>query len=85
MQANMIGAYGPWAAALVDDQPGAFSFRHAQWSDVESWRKAARQRVLERMAQPNTGGAPAVTVHRQFTYDNLAIDPSPKIYLKRLN
>lgn len=74
MQANMIGAYGPWAAALVDDQPGAFSFRHAQWSDVESWRKAARQRVLERMAQPNTGGAPAVTVHRQFTYDNLAIE-----------
>lgn len=74
MQVNMIGAYGPWAATLVDDQPGTFSLRHAQWNDVESWRTAARQRVLERLAQPNTGGAPAVTVHRQFVYDNLAIE-----------
>ncbi|MFN8488849.1 MAG: prolyl oligopeptidase family serine peptidase [Caldilineaceae bacterium] len=74
MQANMIGVYGPWAAALVDDQPGAFSFRHEQWHDVESWRKAARQRVLERMAQPNTGGTPEVTVHRQYIYDNLTIE-----------
>lgn len=74
MPTTMIGAYGPWAASLVADSPATYSFRHDQWTDVESWRPLARQRLLERLAQPETGGAPEVTVHRQFIYDGLQVE-----------
>ncbi len=74
MQPNMIGAYGPWAATLIGETPAAFSFRNAKWTDLDVWRTAARQRLAERLAQPNTGGTPQVTVHRQFTYDGLHIE-----------
>lgn len=74
MPTTMIGAYGPWAASLVADSPATYSFRHDQWTDVESWRPLARQRLLERLAQPETGGAPEVTVHRQFVYDGLKVE-----------
>lgn len=74
MPTTMIGAYGPWAASLVADSPATYSFRHEQWTDVESWRPLARQRLLERLAQPETGGAPEVTVHRQFIYDGLQVE-----------
>lgn len=74
MQPNMIGAYGPWAAALAGEGPAKFSWRHEQWTDLEAWRTAARQRLLERMAPPDSGGTPQVTVHRQFTYDGLHME-----------
>jgi dienelactone hydrolase len=88
----MIGAYGPWAASLVDDGPAAFSFRRDAWTDVEAWRPVARQRLLDRLARPDTGGTPEVTVRRQFTYDGLHIEelswqlpygpPTEAIFLK---
>jgi dienelactone hydrolase len=71
---STIGAYGPWAASLVPDGPGSFSFRRPDFSDIDSWRTLARQRVLDRIAQPDTGGVPSVTVERQFTYDGLHIE-----------
>src|SRR5262245_326307 len=74
MPTTMIGAYGPWAASLVADEPATFSFRHKQWTDIESWRPLAQQRLLDRLAQPDTGGLPEVTVHRQFIYDGLHIE-----------
>lgn len=74
MQPNMIGAYGPWAASLVGDAPGEMSFRNAIWNDLESWRKAARARLFERLASPDTGGLPQVTVLRQHTYDGLHVE-----------
>lgn len=74
MQPNMIGAYGPWASNLVGDEPGTFSWRNARWSDIDEWRSAARQRLLDRLAKPALGATPAVTVHRQFTYDGLHIE-----------
>lgn len=64
----MLGAYGPWAASLAQDPP-AFSFRHEAWTDVEVWRPLARQRLLERLASPYSGGTPDVTIHRRFIYD----------------
>jgi dienelactone hydrolase len=70
----MIGAYGSWAASLVDDGPAAFSFRSNAWTDVEAWRRVARQRLLDRLAQPDTGGTPQVTIHRQYTYDGLHVE-----------
>ncbi len=74
MQPNMIGAYGPWAADLLGEQPGEFSLRNAKWTNVDEWRSAARQRLSERLARPDTGGVPSVTVHRQHTYDGLHIE-----------
>jgi dienelactone hydrolase len=73
MQPNMIGAYGPWAAALVEDAPGKLSFRRAEWNDVDSWRTVARQGVWDRLAVPPLS-APAVTVHKQYVYDGLHVE-----------
>jgi dienelactone hydrolase len=70
----MIGAYGAWAASLAGEEPGKFSFRRPEWNDVESWRTAARQRLLAGLAQPDTGGTPQVTVRRQLTYDGLHVE-----------
>lgn len=74
MLPNMIGAYGPWAASLPGDGPAALSFRNEQFTEVEAWRPIARQRVLDLLAQPDTGGVPPVTVHEQLTYDGLDIE-----------
>ena len=74
MSESVIGIYGDWAASLPGDGPGALSFRNAQWKDVETWRPKARQRVLDCLAQPDTGGVPHVTVHERRTYDGLDVE-----------
>ncbi|HRJ41846.1 MAG TPA: hypothetical protein PL105_08195, partial [Caldilineaceae bacterium] len=53
---SMIGAYGPWAAFLTGDEPPTFSLRRDEWTDVDTWRAAARTRFRERVASPDTGG-----------------------------
>lgn len=70
----MIGVYGPWAASLVPDTPGRYSWRNPQFSDLTSWRKAAVARLDERLGAPTIPSTPAVTVHRQFEYDGLHIE-----------
>jgi dienelactone hydrolase len=70
----MMGAYGPWAAALFDEGPARLSFRRNEWTDVTVWRSAARQRVLNCLAAPDAGGLPEVTVHEQFIYDGLHVE-----------
>ena len=35
MDANMIGAYGPWAAGLVGEGPARMSFRQARFQAAE--------------------------------------------------
>ena len=92
MQPNMTGAFGPWAASIVGDEPAALSFRREQWTEVETWRPVARQRLLDCLAQPETGGTPSVTVRREFVYDGLHIEelswqlpygpPTEAIFLK---
>lgn len=74
MQQNMIGAYGPWAASLSGEEPPALSWRHEQWSDLDRWRPLARQRLLDCLAQPDSGGPPEVTTQRQMTHDGLHIE-----------
>lgn len=74
MQQNMIGAYGPWAAALNGEGPAALSFRRPEWSDLDAWRAAARQRLLDCLARPDTGGLPRVTLQRQLIHDGLRIE-----------
>lgn len=74
MQPNMIGAYGPWADSLVGDGPGEFSFRNPRWTDLASWQPAARAQFSARLASPETGPTPAVTVHSRRAYDGLEIE-----------
>ena len=74
MQPNMIGVYGPWAASITGDEPAALSFRRESWSDLEAWRLAARQRLLECLAQPDAGQTPEVTLNSTYIYDGLHIE-----------
>ncbi len=70
---TMIGSYGPWMAELADDPP-KLSFRKDEWTDLDSWRGVARQRTLDCLAMPDSGGTPQVTVHDQYEYDGLHIE-----------
>lgn len=74
MEPNMLGAYGPWAATLVSDAPGDLSLRNPRWDDLEVWRAAGHERLQHRLAAPVLHDMPAVTVHREFTYDGLAME-----------
>ncbi|MEZ4714377.1 MAG: hypothetical protein R3A44_44765 [Caldilineaceae bacterium] len=71
---TMLGAYGEWAAGLVADAPASHSWRNPQWTDIDAWRAAARQRLADCLAMPDTGAPPAVTVERQYTYDGLHME-----------
>ncbi|MDX2246872.1 MAG: alpha/beta hydrolase family protein [Bacteroidia bacterium] len=71
---NLIGAYGPWAASIVGDKIPTYSFRNEKYKNLPKWQKIARAKVLERLAIPDTGGIPKVTVHKNYIYDGLQIE-----------
>lgn len=71
---TMIGAYGLPASRIVGDEPGSLSLRSGRWSDVDAWRLAARQRLMDCLAPPDAGGVPEVTIHKQYTYDGLHVE-----------
>jgi dienelactone hydrolase len=71
---NMLGAYGPWAAGIVGDEPARFSLRSGRFNDLEAWRTAARTRLKERLLQPNAGGVPQAAMAHQFQYDGLDVE-----------
>lgn len=73
-QLSMIGIYGSWAAGLTQNRLPAFSFRKKEWKDIDAWRKAARERLRERLAIPVIEGLPAVQVKKQYAYDGLHIE-----------
>ncbi len=92
---SIIGLYGAWANSLNENKIPAFSFRRNEWKNLESWRKAAKQRLTERLAIPDIGGLPKVNVNKQYSYDGLHIEeiswqlpygrPTEAILLKPLN
>ncbi|MEZ4897705.1 MAG: hypothetical protein R2806_12755 [Saprospiraceae bacterium] len=71
---NLIGPYGPWAAAHQDHDLPRYSFRRQEWLNLDEWRVKAQQQLKERMAIPDIGPAPKVTVDRRFSYDGLDIE-----------
>jgi dienelactone hydrolase len=72
---NQLGPYGPWFADIVlGDGPARLSFRTGKWKNVDTWRRAARKRVLECIAPVNLGGTPVVTVTGRTTYDGVDIE-----------
>lgn len=92
---SIIGLYGAWANSRNQNKLPSLSFRRPEFKNVESWKKTAKQRLTERLAVPDIGGLPKVTVHRQFTYDGLHVEeitwqlpygrPTEAILLKPLN
>ena len=70
---NMLGAYGDWAAGLAGDPP-RLSFRQAEYKNLASWRKLARERYRQMLLQPISGGVPKATVQRKFEHDGLSIE-----------
>ena len=71
---NLIGAYGNWASGLTEHQLPSFSFRIKEWPDLATWKKAARNRLTERLAIPDMGGLPEITIKKQYVYDGLHIE-----------
>jgi dienelactone hydrolase len=71
---NLIGPYGSWAAGLTDKDLPSLSFRRKEWKKIETWRKASKKRLADRLAIPDLGGIPAVTVVKEYTYDGLHIE-----------
>ncbi|MDX2035842.1 MAG: prolyl oligopeptidase family serine peptidase [Isosphaeraceae bacterium] len=70
----MLGAYGPWAAAIVGDAPARLSFRRPEFNDVATWRPRARAAVDRALLAPARGAAPSVEVAHRFEYDGLEIE-----------
>jgi dienelactone hydrolase len=71
---SIIGLYGPWAQSLHKNNLPSFSFRSNNWQDLEKWKEAAKKRLVERLAIPDIGGMPKVSINKQHTYDGLQIE-----------
>ena len=71
---NMIGAYGPWAAGIVGDAPARLSFRNPKFKNLQSWRRLARQRAIDRLLQPDVELIRNVRVERTLVHDGLQIE-----------
>jgi dienelactone hydrolase len=74
MDTSIIDLYGKWANSLLKDELPTHSFRRKEWTDVEAWQKSAKEFLLERIAIPDIGGMPVVTVKKQYDYDGLHIE-----------
>ncbi len=71
---SVIGLYGPWAASLTENRLPSLSFRNPEWTDAVSWQTAARKRLAERLAIPDIGGVPKVSVRKKYIFDGLQVE-----------
>jgi len=71
---SIIGAYGAWAASLTENKLPSLSYRNPGFTSLSTWKKQARNRLLERLAIPATGSMPGVIVKRKFQYDGLYME-----------
>jgi dienelactone hydrolase len=71
---SIIGAYGKWAAELNGNKLPSLSFRKPEFVNIDTWKKSARNRLTERLAIPDIGGVPKVTVKKQYAYDGLHVE-----------
>ncbi len=71
---SVIGPYGSWAAARMKNKLPSLSFRGKEWTDIEAWRATARKRLEERLAIPDIGVAPKVTVNKRYSYGDLQVE-----------
>ncbi len=92
---SIIGPIGNWTTSLNENKLPSLSFRRKEWTNLKKWKKAAETRAKERMAIPNLGGLPKVTVRKKYEYDGLQVEelswqlpygrPTEAILLKPLN
>jgi dienelactone hydrolase len=73
MTPNMIGAYGDWAAGIVQDPP-RLSFRQPMFSNVDAWRGVARARFREALLGPGGPATPVAVLQHQLEFDGLSIE-----------
>lgn len=71
---SIIGPYGIWLASEMAEELPSLSFRNKEFTDVNSWSKTARAKMLERLSIPDLGAVPQVTVNKKYTYDGLDIE-----------
>ena len=69
----MIGAYGEWAAAMMQDPP-RMSFRQPMFQNVETWRPAARARFRDALLGPGPALTPSAVVQHHLEFDGLEIE-----------
>jgi dienelactone hydrolase len=76
MEANMIGAYGPWASGLSGQGPARLSFRQPRFQagDIDAWRAAARVRLRACLLQPESGGVPKAQLQHELVHNGLHIE-----------
>jgi dienelactone hydrolase len=70
---GMLGAYSAWAARQLGDGPGSLSLRSRDHHDVDAWRRIARERVGQLLAEP-AGAAADVQIETRATVDGLDIE-----------
>src|SRR5206468_13029123 len=65
-----------WAAGIVGEGPARLSFRQPRFGreELEAWRGQARQRVMDCLLMPESGGVPQATVHSRFVFDGLEVE-----------
>jgi len=71
---SIIGEYGQWASSLLERELPLFSLRRKKWPNLEIWRDAGKERLIERLAIPDIEGIPKVSVKKQYSYDGLHIE-----------
>ena len=71
---SIIGLYGAWANSLNENKLPSLSFRRTEFQNLESWKKTARQRTIERLGIPDIGGIPKLTVNKVHSYEGLHIE-----------
>lgn len=74
MHPSMIGAYGPWAAALVPEGPGPLSLQQCPPGEFAARKLAARARATACMAPPPKPEGVTAKLDRSFVYDGLAVE-----------
>ncbi|MEO5582765.1 MAG: hypothetical protein ABIR66_08735 [Saprospiraceae bacterium] len=94
-QLSLIGQYGPWAASLRNGKLPSLSYRNKTFTNINTWRKTAKDKLIERMAIPSLGAVPSVTIQKQYAHDGLHIEelvwqlpygrPTEAILLKPIN
>ena len=71
---SVIGLYGKWAASLSGNALPSMSFRRSEFTDLGQWKKKALASFREKLAAPDIGSMPSVTVKKQYSYDGLDIE-----------
>lgn len=92
---SIIGQYGPWASSLTEGKLPALSFRNKAFTNLDTWRTSATEKLVDRLGIPDLGTMPHVTIKKQYNYDGLHIEeltwqlpygrPTDGILLKPMN